>query len=485
MERQYLFISRVIPLGIVFLFFAFSCNYYLSVHILPGYSLYDIKRILEVGLITLTMISLLFSPALQKACVQSYCRIPTLTHVSIAVFFVLGTISAIVAPITQMALVEVSLYWLLFFFIIFIAAQHQFWSTHYNKIMLSIIIVTTLFYLAALIPAYFHQFVKAHSIKFLFPGFMNTRFFAQYQVWTLPLILLPSLSFKRSWPVIVGCIVLTALWWALAIANGSNGLVFSLLLAYLFTLIYFRRAAVSWLSLQIISALAGLAIIFLFSLWLHSISHPIILSPAKWTIVTNTSVSNLGHLKTALQDRLLLWQNTLHFILQKPWLGVGPMHLAHYPIGRNTHPHNTLLLIAAEWGIPACFIALSLYLYGTYHWLKGISVTPTTLSLTAAWLAGSCYSLVSGIIVMPVSQIMLCFIAGWMLGVYQQTNKKIVPNGSIHKSIFFVLSIVALSVLIWNVSTQMQQLSQKEISWLLTHGRNVGFSPRFWLQGWI
>ena len=91
-----------------------------------------------------------------------------------------------------------------------------------------------------------------------------------------------------------------------------------------------------------------------------------------------------------------------------PWAGAGPAHFAHYgrdlPFG--AHPHNWVLQIGSEWGLPA-LVCLCAALLLSFRRLSrhGNFASENKLALPAAWwVTGTAIvvdGLFSGIILMP------------------------------------------------------------------------------------
>lgn len=356
----------------------------------------------------------------------------------------LGLLSALLAPITDMALLEVSLFFLLFCFSIFIASQ---------KVPYGIIIIGLVIYEVTVI------YTHTKAI-----GFVNPRFLNQYLTWILPLATLP-LAFlqnkKTASKIILYLIAIMA--WTLAIANPAKGMFISLFIAGLTIFIIFRKEAKTWLLTQIkvISMSAVIAAIG------YLITQP---------HITVNFVSSFT-------TRLTLWHKALSLILSHPLLGAGPMHFAYYKNSIAAHPHNGLLLIASEWGLPALALVLLLYFRGFLFWIRSAKAktTPTTLALTASLIAGSSYALVSGILVMPLSQIMMCLVIGWMLGIYHGNIKPKTKPALATELVFILFLIFAIAGLIIGITPTVFYLPSAEVNWLLTHDlqQNLIANPRF------
>jgi O-antigen ligase len=125
-------------------------------------------------------------------------------------------------------------------------------------------------------------------------------------------------------------------------------------------------------------------------------------------------------------SRTVLWRCALGLIAQHPWLGVGPMHFAHeaWRICTGAHPHDWVLQIAAEWGLPAFLCLVFVLATGARALVARARAVPradapgqaVATALLVALVAILVDGLVSGVIVMPQSQLAIAFYAGCAMG---------------------------------------------------------------------
>ena len=205
----------------------------------------------------------------------------------------------------------------------------------------------------------------------------------------------------------------------------------------------------------------------------------IIPEQSNFTLVVGTIM------RETTNDRIGLWSVALDLVLKHPIFGVGPMqYVWHYPT--NAHPHNSLLQLASEWGLPATLIILLISVYGIHKWLtrfnknKLISSNKSDANLTILLfftvVANFVYSLVDAVIVMPISQVMMFITIGLMIGHYLYGN---IPE--ISKSLFrpIIAGIVLISLAISTLPEITQGISGSE------KGFSMGYSaigPRFWRE---
>ena len=480
-------LSKTIPLLPLAVFFIIALDYRLSTQLFPEYHLYDIKRILEVVLLLYGGLYLLISFRGRYAWLELYNRFPNIIRLIILSIFALGIFSALLAPVPRMALLTVAQFFLIFCFMLFIAMKRVTIGVLADRFIIFIVILGVAVYEIVYFSGYLSTLLTSDKFNY-FLGFVNSRFLAQYQGWALPLVTLPIFLVTGKRPLIRKGItgltyVIASLFWAIAIMNACRGMFLGLLVAGIFTGLVFQRASKHWLIVQIQVITIGFIFYLLF------------------TLITPHTINVAGKILNteSVFQRFTLWKHTIYLIFTHPLLGVGPMHLCYYPNPIATHPHNSLLQIASEWGLPVLLLVLILSIYGLISWLKKfnyktlsnteISNRVIPIALTASLITASCHSLFSGILIMPMSQVMLGVVVGWMLGVYYAGQKEHVLKHRLVAEVIFSLFIcLAMIEIIWGVIPEVFFLRPLEIKWVLDHrigNEPLLFHPNFWIQGWI
>ena len=139
------------------------------------------------------------------------------------------------------------------------------------------------------------------------------------------------------------------------------------------------------------------------------------------------------------------------------------MHFAWYS-NTNAHPHNSVLQLMAEWGLPAALLILAVTGYGLLCWLRKFNIDNLqhktkldcnlAIALIFTVMCSFAYSLVDGVIVMPISQVLMFTIIGLMIGYYTKDNVTEVKRKSVFMPIFAAITLVAL---IWSTLPEILQ----------------------------
>jgi putative inorganic carbon (HCO3(-)) transporter len=266
----------------------------------------------------------------------------------------------------------------------------------------------------------------------LIPGFDNYRFFNHVQTVTLPLLGLLVLRRKQSTPprdphTLISLVqrykgefwwLILVLWWTLFFVTAGRGTLLGLVAGITMALVWRRKLAWEWCRVMISTFVIGLIAYPLIYILLPKLagakSFGLLQEVATRTVTNPTS------------DRWALWGRAIQMIVEHPLLGAGPLHFAHYgrDIMNGAHPHNWVLQIGSEWGLPALFcIAIALVIALRALLRTGRAIKPDDApnqAILATWLATFVAivvdGLVSGLLVMPSSQLWIALYAGCAWG---------------------------------------------------------------------
>ena len=394
----------------------------------------------------------------------------------------LGMISVLNAGHVRFAALEWASLFLLTNSVLALAAQGRMQGEEFDRWALRISLLVAFFVVLKFLINYslvLHAGMELEARKLFRGSFTNPRFFGQAATLLLPLLAYPLMTDGLRRGKKFALFGLLAAIWLLVIASGTRGTFLALAIAAAVLAAVSWRVARPWLQIQFVGFLLGLAAFVLLFVWLpDAAQHP------------GIGVENrLGH-PTTLSKREVIWSLAWQQMLAHPWLGIGPMHLASIPNPVATHPHNALLQLGAEWGLPATLALIFPLAYGMWALLVRIhrvhnAHTPLFICLAASLVGGATQAMVDGVIVMPYTQTLLILIVGWTLGLHFRetapaTPRRISLTGQIAGAIPVV---VAAGLLIWGVFPEVFQ--RAAITRELVDSSITVFNPRYWVHGWI
>ena len=446
-------------------------------------SVFNSKRVLQLALFaSLTTIAVAWTP-LRTATAAQLHRLSRPARYCLVLFFTLGVISSLRLPHPAYALVDVSMLFLLAVLIAVTAASRQLAGERFDKWAVLLLAVTG----AAVALQEFMGFIAGWVLGTEFNyeqalvHFSHPRFYNQLQTWSIPLVTaLPLVLPGKRW-VKWACVGLLGLQWFLLIALAARGSIVSLLTAMVFIALWLPAQRKFWLKPQLVGVFVG--IIFYMGILLLN----------GWLLPQSQSgefyAHSAGRSMLHTSGRSVFWQLSVEDALKHPVLGTGP---AHYACDAKrwlpAHPHNFPLTILGEWGFIAFFLVVALALMIGLGFLKtlksanhaahtGQTGPPLRAMLAISIIAGVLHACLSGLLIMPASQVALVLIAGWALslaGAGEHLSKTPAPI----ISIVIVSSLVSWAVFIFAV-TEIPQL-QHRTSYTESYGP---MAPRFWQHG--
>lgn len=242
-------------------------------------------------------------------------------------------------------------------------------------------------------------------------SFANPRFLNQVQVWfILPILYLSVREQIRKKSSIFYNISLS-LTLSLIVTLDARGLFIAVTGGIVLITILNKRNRALWIKTILINMFAGIIISLVFFKLIPFLSSG------------QGEIEIIPEIRTSSSGRIELWADSITNS-SLAGNGGGSFVCGGYKFG---HPHNSVLTVIYEWGaIPAlAYISLCLIL------LKRVFSTKTKLGqvLGVNVLIGVAYSLVSGVFIMPLSQLM----AVMSLAVFWSTRKHIrAPDSQIN-----------------------------------------------------
>jgi len=354
------------------------------------------------------------------------------------------------------AMIEMSIFASLCYLAMFSAGLLIENKEEFIKRIIYVVWASILLYMLAFYVGYITATLSKTALRWPQPnnGFTSIRLFNQYQLWSIGLITLPILAFNLKQTIKLWLTVALTCWWVILFYSASRGVLLAWLIGMLITAYSYKKLAWPFLRLQLTSITTGFLVYSaLFNLLPYLLQQD---------IVTGTL------LRQTVSGRTALWHVCFKIMEYHPFVGVGPLHYYWYTtIG--THPHNSLLQLGAEWGLPATFIMISLAGKGFYCWFKKFNYNSVsiqhklecnlTVILFFTIITNAAYSLVDGVIVMPISQVLMFTIIGIMIGQYKYSETDEALNKASKCKVRFrpIFAGIVLVGLVWSTMPEIIQ----------------------------
>ncbi|MCL1038287.1 O-antigen ligase family protein [Shewanella submarina] len=379
--------------GVIFLTATVLSPY---VYPLTGFSVgssYDLKRLLMLLGAGGSAITLIAIPSLKLI------RLSPLLLVLFITFLALGLVSAMLSESPEWGLVELSnyclllaMFWVFSSYISIVGRQTALrgifaFTLTFSLFLFAQFVLNLLFHLVDGVTPNIHDLVS---------GFGNVRFLNQLQVMLLPILLLPHFdcrlkAYRRISTFTVG------FYWVLLFQSEARGALLVLI-------------AASWLIWLLAPTKVGdlLKKVLFRSLFLGLLIWLVFVIFLPWMFTEEFGFE----LRTSSSGRLATWWYLLQEIPNRLWLGAGPMGFV-WAEGKpipHAHAHNSVMQLLYEHGVLAGIVVLG----STGYWLKKVLLQQALLAsdylIRFSLLSGLGYSLLSGVIVMPVSQMVLVLV---------------------------------------------------------------------------
>jgi putative inorganic carbon (hco3(-)) transporter len=335
----------------------------------------------------------------------------------LALFFMLGAASALLAYSVMHAWLDIA-HLMLMLVVAFALAQdmRRDFSRALSILLALIGAACALYFLRILVFCFAALTTHIPPDLFVFaPSFSNFRFLNHVQTVLLPLLILGAClpgARRRAFFLVAAC------WWSLVYLLEARGTSIALAGGVVLSLALARRKAWPFVrSFLATAALGGLVYGVLFVL-LPTLAG---MEPfSRGLHVLQRSMENPA------SNRGVLWQQALDMMAAHPWLGSGPMHFSHEVPShiQFASPHSWVMQIGAEWGLPALLMLVIVIAFAWRGLLrKGMRLPADDGAgqlLFSAWVVTGCAVLVDGLVsgnmVLPVSQLAIVLFLGMAMG---------------------------------------------------------------------
>jgi O-antigen ligase len=400
------------PLHLAMLLCAALCANFIVVHGHNRQRIVEIVLVLLAGALFLTRRTLLQSSLFTSA------QGKFLTG-----FFALGLLSSVMAFKPQYALFEVANFFLLYLLAMSLADEIAARGSMALRLVLQVVAAMIAFYALGFVLDYVGSLSLGLPLRptDFSVGFSNIRFFNHVQTATLPLLILLCCLTPRTSKLGWLWFGLTIDWWMALFATSGRGTVLGMAAAFVLAAILLRRSAIPYLKQAAVTATLGVAAYFVLLVAL-----PMLAGQQGMSAFSDTAARTAAD---PASNRLVLWQRAAELIAQSPLLGVGPMHFSHNAgdLHSGAHPHDWVLQIATEWGLPALACLIAALVLALRALLRARSRLTSddvdnqaiATGLTFGAIAILVDGLVSGLFVMPQSQLAIALYLGCAIGWYR------------------------------------------------------------------
>jgi putative inorganic carbon (hco3(-)) transporter len=322
------------------------------------------------------------------------------------------------------------------------------------------------------------------------PGFSNIRHFNHVETVGLPLLALMYLLTPRGARLRWLWMATAIIWWADLFLTAGRGTMVGIMAACIVLLITRGRSALPMLRTVLMSGLAGAVVYVVF----------FVLVPKAVGMLPFGELPNMisRSVTDPASGRTFLWKLAVSLIESHPWLGVGPIHFAHYAssLRVGAHPHDWMLQIGAEWGLPALFgLCIALALAARSVLATGARIEQgdsANNNMLAAWvLAGAALlvdGMVSGVLVMPQSQLTITLFIALAAGWTWARNPETPRSGSQWQGrVLSVVTLLAVAAMVLGTAPQFADKLAKRPQTpaeAKANGTEYGW-PRQWMWGYF
>jgi O-antigen ligase len=388
-------------------------------------------------------------------------------------FIALGSTSALVSQMPFAAFAEVGLFVLLSALVLLTAAlaskrpEQITQVARYCALLIAVAhVLAVLFRYAASL-----HVGKGLDLGVFMLGYANPRFASALYAMVMPFIAAVAVDPRERRVFRVTALISLCLLWTINLGLGTRGIWFAYLLALpALMLLTGLRRSLHLVGAIVVAAVVGLAVFLALNAFPSGSA-----ASAGWVTLP------IERLPT-LTSRDVLWSLAWNGIVQHPLLGLGPMHFAALKSYIGAHPHNWVLQVASEWGLPALALVLFALARASVR-LRDMPSVARGASMEAALavVVALAYGLVDGNLIMPVSQTAAALALGLALGNMSESR------ASFHRprwqtAAASIVALVALLVVAGFARTSLADQESTAAAFREAYPREW-LVPRLWEQG--
>lgn len=441
---------------------------------------FDAKRIIQLALFTVLMVLTVAWTPLRRSTIAQLSRLSPLNRIFLSVFFAIGIASSVRLEHSAYALVDVSMMLLMMVLIAITAASRDLAGSRFDKWAVVFLAATGFFVLFQESMGYLAGWALGTEFNYNLSlmHFAHPRFYNQLQTWSIPVLgALPLLFPAKRWIKLV-CIALLGLQWFLIIAVSARGTFISLFISMTFIALWLPEQRKFWLRYQLAGLMAGI-VIYTGALFLNTVFIPQTQSGQFYAHSVGRSIAHTS-------GRSTLWRLSVEDATNYPLLGAGPTRYAcDSELTLPAHPHSFMFKILGEWGVVALLLTFFLVFkigLGLLRNLKSRSSENNTgpalrAILSTSLLAGVIHSCLSGLLIMPASQITMILVAGFVLSLSPNAKPKTIESTT-GVALLFTGLLIATATLVFALKEIPQLAERTNLADLKSP-----MVPRFWQNG--
>ncbi|WP_245313656.1 O-antigen ligase family protein [Allofrancisella frigidaquae] len=312
--------------------------------------LFKVRYLIFYYTLCICSIAIIFNTKLLARLINYFKGFSKLVQTSICLFFIFGLISSSFAISPSIAFKGVSVTFLQFICVLFVAYYVSQNTTvvkrFYMIILLSLIFFGGSLFLHLLLSNFsvYGQIVAGNIQKVLLYTYncLNPRFLDNYFSWFIPLLLLPWFINLR--PIFkVGSLIALVMVWFVLINHAFRTVVAEYIIIFPLLMFYNRKMFKLVLKIFIVSIVIAIITNFLYINYIMA--------------VPNQEVSTIFRYGTS--GRIPVWIEAFKIGLEYPFTGIGQWnYIAITKYDSAGYPHNLLLEIWSQWGILAFVMAI-------------------------------------------------------------------------------------------------------------------------------